>query len=72
MKKAAEDPRIPPEYRKSGLRKIKTVGQLISHLQKLPEDLRMDAGFGRSLDVYVAKLIDSTKETFRCCIEPND
>ncbi len=66
-----EDPRIPPAYRKSGLRKIKTVGQLIEHLQMLPADLKMNTGFGKSLDVYVSRHLGK-RQSFQCCISEND
>lgn len=63
-----EDPRIPRKYRKSGLRKVKTVGQLIKHLQKLPPDLKMNTGFSEALDVYVTRQIGQ-KQQFLCTIE---
>lgn len=67
-----EDPRIQPKYRRRGLRKIKTVGELIAHLRELPFDMLMDTGFSDSLDVYVTRRHAGDGQSFRCVVGEYD
>lgn len=56
-----------------GARGVKTVGQLIDTLQKLPRNLKLMTGFSKYLEVYVVKQIRGSRYTLKCDItEPGE
>lgn len=72
MKDIPEDPRIPPAFRREGVRNIRKVGQLIDALSRLPRNLRMDTGFADALQVTVSRHVMGTKQRFECSVQEQE